>query len=329
MTDGGGQWSAVTRELLGDASALARRWGGPVGAWVLTASAETPALDDLAAHGCQVIWQLMNERFARWSSEAVAAALAQQLATGCRVTLLPGDARGEEVAALLVECLETTWVPDALTLSVTRTGDLEITATLPGGKLARVYRPPADRPIIVTVRPGVAEARKADRPIPPQVRRVAVDLSPVPALTAVEQLLPADPQTVDIVFARRVVAAGRGTGGPEGICLVAGLADSLGASLGASRMVVDLGWMPPERQVGQTGRTVRPDLYVACGISGASHHLAGMRDSKHIVAINPDAQAPIHEVAHLSLCSDLHQLIPAIHAVLRRRSVGGRSKGQP
>jgi electron transfer flavoprotein alpha subunit len=84
-------------------------------------------------------------------------------------------------------------------------------------------------------------------------------------------------------------------------------------------MVVDLGWLPSERQVGQTGRTVRPELYVACGISGASHHLAGMRDSKHIVAINPDGAAPIHELAHLSLLGDLHQVIPAIHAALVRR----------
>jgi electron transfer flavoprotein alpha subunit len=102
--------------------------------------------------------------------------------------------------------------------------------------------------------------------------------------------------------------------------LVAGLADALEASLGASRLAVDLGWAPAERQVGQTGRTVRPDLYLACGISGASHHLAGMRESKHIVAINPDAAAPIHEVAHLSLQGDLHQVIPAIRAALQRRS---------
>jgi electron transfer flavoprotein alpha subunit len=85
-------------------------------------------------------------------------------------------------------------------------------------------------------------------------------------------------------------------------------------------MAVDLGWAHVERQVGQTGRTVRPELYVACGISGASHHLAGMRESKHIVAINPDPAAPIHDVAHLSLRADLHQLIPAIRQTLQRRS---------
>ena len=124
---------------------------------------------------------------------------------------------------------------------------------------------------------------------------------------------------MDITHANRIVSAGRGTNGPAGIQLVARLAGALQASLGASRMVVDLGWVPQERQVGQTGRTVRPDLYVACGISGASHHLAGMRDSQHIVAINSDAAAPIHEVAHLSLRGDLQQVIPEIIAILQKR----------
>jgi electron transfer flavoprotein alpha subunit len=161
-----------------------------------------------------------------------------------------------------------------------------------------------------------------------EVQRHHVDLAGVPELTSVEQFLPADPKTVDITFARRVVSAGRGAGGPEGVRLVADFAYALGASLGASRMIVDLGWAPPERQVGQTGKTVRPDLYVACGISGASHHLAGMRESKHIVAINPDRQAPIHEVAHLSLRGDLHQLIPAIQTALERRLATGLVKGR-
>jgi electron transfer flavoprotein alpha subunit len=256
----------------------------------------------------------------RWSSEAVVAALGQWVSPDCRLILLPADARGEEVAALLAERLETDWIADALTLAVNRAHVLEINAVLPGGKLARTFRATADRPIVVTMRPGVPEAHKVDNPPPLEVRVIDVDLSAVPELTTVERFLPADPRTVDLVFAQRIVSAGRGTGGPEGVRLVAELTDALGASLGASRLVVDLGWAPAERQVGQTGRTVRPDLYVACGISGASHHLAGMRDSKHIIAINPDAAAPIHEVAHLSLPGDLHQVIPAIQAALQRRT---------
>jgi electron transfer flavoprotein alpha subunit len=317
----GGKWSAPTLELLGDASVLAQRWSGRVAAWVLSGQAPPIArLEELAEYGCHAVRHLRSERFSHWSSEVIAAALLGQLTRDCRLILLPGDARGEEVAALLAEGLETDWIADALTLSVTRSDILEITVTLPGGKLSRVHRPAVGRPPVVTMRPGVAEARRVRTPALLEVHAIDLDLSSVPALTEVERFLPADPRTVDLVFASRVVSAGRGTGGPGGVQLVAGLAEALDAALGASRMVVDLGWAPPERQVGQTGRTVRPELYVACGISGASHHLAGMRDSKHIVAINPDASAPIHEVAHLSLHGDLHQVIPAIHAVLKRRS---------
>jgi electron transfer flavoprotein alpha subunit len=266
-----GKWSALTLELLGDASALSRRWSGRVGVWVLTApSTSNLAFDELAVHGCDLVWHLRSDRLARWSSEAVAAALGQGVCTYCRLLLLPGDARGEEVAALLAERLETDWIADAITLAVNRANVLEITAVLPGVKLARTFRVPADRPTVVTMRPGVPEARKTDKYLPLEVRTIDVDLSAVPELTTVERSLPADPRTVDLVFAQRIVTAGRGTGGPEGVRLVAGLADALGASLGASRMVVDLGWVSAERQVGQTGRTVRPDLYVACGISGAA-----------------------------------------------------------
>jgi electron transfer flavoprotein alpha subunit len=330
-TDPDGQASRVTLELLGDAVPVARRWNGSVGVWLLTPPDVVPAASLLAAHGCSLFTHLRHERFRHGSSEAIAASLHQHVAAGCRLILLPGHARGEEVAALLAERLETLWVPDVLTLSVTRTSVLEITATLPGGKLARTHRPVGERPVVVTMRPGVAEAKKVDRPTPVEVRSYDVDLCDVPALTRVERSLPADPKTVDLVFARRIVSAGRGTGGPEGVRLVAELADALGASLGASRMVVDLGWLPLERQVGQTGRTVRPDLYVACGISGASHHQAGMRESKHIVAINSEASAAIHDIAHLSLRGDLHRVIPAIHAVLERRlaakSVGNVAAG--
>jgi electron transfer flavoprotein alpha subunit len=173
--------------------------------------------------------------------------------------------------------------------------------------------------MVVTIREGVAEHRREETARPLARREVVPDLDAVPSLSGVSEYLPADPKSVDIRHARRIVAGGRGTGGPAGMALVARLGNRLEASLAASRVAVDLGWAPPERQVGQTGKRVRPDLYIACGISGASHHLAGMRDSRHIVAINPDPEAPIHEVAHLSLRSDLHALVPQICEALDRR----------
>ena len=320
-TDPDGKWSAHSLELLSDACAVAKRLNGRVGAWVLTGPDSKLDFNGLGEHGCHHVRHLKNSRFSNWSSEAVAATLSAHRSPDCRLIFLPGTARGEEVAALLAEKLETLWIPDALTLSVTRSGSLEITAVVSGGKLSRIFRTTEKRPTIATMRAGVSEARR-EKVAAMEVREMEVDLSGVPNLTTVEKFFPADPKTVDITYANRIVSAGRGTSGPTGIELVSKLAESLRASLGASRMVVDLGWAPPERQVGQTGRTVRPDLYVACGISGASHHLAGMRDSQHIVAINPDAEAPIHEVAHLSLHGNLHQVIPEIIMTLEKRSKG-------
>jgi len=314
------KWTAHSLELLSDARAVAGRMNGALGALFPAAPSESGFdFNELAAHGCRRVRHLKHERFANWCSEAIAATLCAHRSGSARLILLPGTARGEEVAALLAEKLQTIWVPDALTLAVTRTGALEISAVLPGGKLSRTFRSGADRVAIVTMRAGVAEIRREkSEPIP--VEEQAVRLDDLPELTAVGKFIPADPRTIDLTFANRVVSAGRGAGGPAGVELVSTLADALHASLGASRMVVDLGWLPQQRQVGQTGKTVKPDLYVACGISGATHHLAGMRDSKHIVAINNDPAAPIHDVAHLSLKGDLNQVIPAIVEALRRRT---------
>jgi len=322
LTDNRGAWTAHTLELLGDAKKLAAKLNGLVAAWVLDSSEEGRASDlsadlfRLAAHGCRVVRRLRNQRFGCWSSEAIAAALARHTATECAAIFLPGTSRGEEAAALLAVHLETVWVPDVLTVSVTRHGVFEMTAVEPGGKLSRTYHMLGQRPAVITMRPGVAEARTAVTVKDIAIQNITIDLSDVAELTAVEQFLPADPQTVDIAVAQRIVAGGRGTGGTSGMRLVSSLADALHASLASSQMAVDLGWAPPERQVGQTGKTVRPDLYVACGISGASHHLAGMRNSKHIVAINTDAEAPIHGVAHLSLVDDLSEVVPAIVAAI-------------
>ena len=191
-----------------------------------------------------------------------------------------------------------------------------VTALDAAGKWARQVPLAREETAIITLRTGVAEPLAAD-----QTRRGTVEMR---ELTAVAEqvlerrLLPVDPATADIRHVERLVAGGRGLGGPEGFLALRRIADRLGAGVAASRMAVDLGWIEYDRQVGQTGKTVKPQLYLACGISGASHHLEGMSESTYIVAINCDRQAPIHQKAHLGLVADLHQVLEHLERDLQR-----------
>ena len=288
-------------ERLGDARLVADRIDAAVGALVLDADHE--ALKMLIAHGADAAL-CVTARPGPWSS--VATAVAALTGHAPRLVLAPGDCMGREWASLLAARLGWKLVSPALRVQVRGDG-FEVTGLDRGGRLARTIRVARDETAVVTMRPGVAEALKAD---PAREGKAAsIDVVSRPESTKRLRFVPADPAIVDIRFAERLVAGGRGVGGREGFDRLRRFAARIQAGVAASRMAVDLGWIESDRQVGQTGKTVSPGLYVACGISGASHHLEGMSQAEHIVAINSDPEAPIFRVAHLGLVADLHEVL--------------------
>jgi len=299
-----------TLERLGDARRLADRLGTGVGVALVTA--RTPDAHHLIRHGAD---RVVHVPIDQPTHPALVSTVSDLLGPQQpRLVLAPADCHGRELAARLAARRRWRLLSPVLMLQA-RGSELDITTVDRTERLCRRERVGAGESVVVTMRDGVGEA------VPPAERRgefstadVAIG-GGVAERVVVERTLPVDPVAVDIRFAPRLVAGGRGLGGKDGFEVLRRFASRLGAGVAASRVAVDLGWIEYERQVGQTGRTVRPELYIACGISGASHHLDGMSGATHVVAINTDPQAPIFRKAHLGLVADLY-------AVLRHAAEG-------
>jgi len=187
-----------------------------------------------------------------------------------------------------------------------------------GGNIMATIMCDRFRPQMATVRPHVMPMPERDMERFGEIVRFNCPIGEDEILVKVLEVIDdRNRDQVDIGGAEFIVSGGRGMMGKENFALLQELADELGGVVGSSRSAVDAGWMPPERQVGQTGKTVRPKIYIACGISGAIQHLVGMQDSDTIIAINRDRNAPIFEVATYGIVGDLFQVIPALTNRLR------------
>ena len=187
-----------------------------------------------------------------------------------------------------------------------------------GGNIMATLMCPRTKPQMATVRPGVMKMIAKDETRTGELVKFDVNFTDADMNVEIMEVVKAEHKSVDLTEAKLIVSGGRGIGSAAGFDIIRDVADALGAEVGSSRACVDAGWIEKDRQVGQTGKTVRPDLYMACGISGAIQHVAGMENSELIIAINKNESAPIFEVADLGIVGDLKQILPKLADAVRK-----------
>jgi electron transfer flavoprotein alpha subunit len=316
----GGELRKVALEAVTAARTLADAEGGEVHALLMGAPGIAAKAEQLGRHGADVVLVVEHPALANHSAEVAAATAAARAKEGAYgAVVFSASAQGKDLAPRVAAKLGVPMAADVLSLEGSPGS---VTVTHPGyaSKVTRTLTLSA-KPAILSLRPGAftpAAVTKAGR-----VETLAPAMDPASARVVVKEMVQGRSGKPDLGDAPVIVSGGRGLRAAENFRLVEELADAFGnAAVGCTRAVADDGWRPQSDQIGQTGRTVSPDLYVAVGISGAIQHLAGMRTAKTIVAINRDKEAPIFKVADYGIVGDALEVVPALTAAVREAKKG-------
>lgn len=303
-----GDVKKVTVELL----TLARTLGEP--AAVAVGDVSDGVVAALGAAGADVVYAASGAEFADYVVAPTVTALQQALETsGAAAILVPATAEGKEIAGRLAVRIGAGIITDAVGVGEGFIAEQSVFggSTLVHSKVTTGTPIIAVRPNSVAAQPTEGSGKRVD---------LTVTVSEADkAAKVTERVAQEKAGRPELTEAAIVVSGGRGVGGPEGFGVVEDLADSLGAAVGASRAATDAGWYPHQFQVGQTGKTVSPQLYIANGISGAIQHRAGMQTSKTIVAVNKDSEAPIFDLVDFGVVGDLHTVLPQLTDEVKRR----------
>ncbi len=317
-----GKLTPVVIELLGEGKKLAAVKGIKLNAILLGHKVDN-LVDELAAYGAETVYYADDALLENYTTEGYTKVIVDAVREIKPEIMLVGATHiGRDLAPRIASRLDTGLTADCTQLEIDEE-DGKIMQTRPafGGNIMATIICPNNRPQMSTVRPGVMDKAERDDSKKAELVKLDVKLAESDIRTKVIEIVKSAEEKVSLTDANVIVTGGKGIGSPEGFKIIEELAEKLGGVVGASRATVDAGWIDRSHQVGQTGTTVKPNLYVACGVSGAIQHLAGMKESDIIVAINSDPDAPIFKVADYGICGDLFKVIPemleAIDAIVK------------
>ena len=326
------QISGISYELLGKAKDLAKDLGQKVVA-VLIGSGVKGLADSLAEYGADKVIVVDDPELKEYRTEPYAHALASVIEKfKPEIMLVGATAIGRDLGPTVSARVATGLTADCTQLDI---GDFPLVAipgkeseqkhnqllmTRPafGGNTIATIACPDNRPQMATVRPGVMQKIEPIKGAKAEVEEFNPGFTPNNKYVTIKEVVKAVSDTVDIMDAKILVSGGRGVGSPENFKILEDLAEAIGGQVSCSRAVVDSGWKPKELQVGQTGKTVRPHVYFAIGISGAIQHVAGMEESDIIIAINKDEDAPIFDVADYGVVGDLNKIVPQLTEEIKK-----------
>ncbi|SCG81981.1 Protein fixB [Proteiniborus sp. DW1] len=303
----------VSVELLGEGRKIADKLGVELTA-VLLGNKVDDIAEKLVKYGADVVLYAESELLETYTTDGYTKVISDLVKERKPEIILIGATNiGRDLGPRVSARVHTGLTADCTRLEIDEE-DNKLLMTRPafGGNLMATIVCPDHRPQMSTVRPGVMERAKYDENRKGKIELVDIEVTKEDIKAKVENVVKSGKAEVPLEEAKIIVAGGRGLGTREGFELVEKLAKKLGGVVGASRATVDEGWIEHSHQVGQTGKTVRPKLYIACGISGAIQHLAGMQDAECIIAINKNPDAPIFKIADYGIVGDVNEIIPAI-----------------
>lgn len=308
-----GKLAPVVIELLGEGRKLANVKGIKLNA-ILVGNEVEHLVDELYSYGAETVYLCKDSKLENYTTDGYSKVICDAIGKYKPEIFLIGATHiGRDMAPRIASRLNTGLTADCTKLEIDEEdGKIKQTRPAFGGNIMATIICPDNRPQMSTVRPGVMDKAVKDSSKKGELVMVELDLKDSDIRTKVKEIVESGKDLVSLTDAQVIVSGGIGLGTQEGFKLIEKLAEKLNGVVGASRAAVDAGWIDHSHQVGQTGTTVKPKLYIACGISGAIQHLAGMTESDTIVAINKNPDAPIFKVADYGLVGDLYDIIPQI-----------------